>query len=207
VSLLTVGSFHHGEVPDNAQGRWSALICDDSLNCTTRSVLVTTRKVHDEMVDEDENAKTGTEVAVVKDDGIVALVRGVNVQEGSIKTYFHGVSNLESGSSLKVSARGIDYQLKVDGPRSSSDEPLPKGSKLNLSSGSSTQELFGLPEGGNDPYISVLWIGDLDGDGIPDYLINASDHYNVSNIVLYLSTRAKIGQIVGHAAHFVSVGC
>jgi hypothetical protein len=84
---------------------------------------------------------------------------------------------------------------------------LPKGSRLVFSHGLVSQELFSLPEGGNDPYITILWIGDIDGDGKPDLYLNTSWHYNVSHKVLWLSSLAHQGQLVGVAAFFETTGC
>lgn len=49
-----------------------------------------------------------------------------------------------------------------------------------------------------DPHQYVLWVGDLDGDGRPDYLINwVGDTNHGAPIDLYLSSRAKRGALVG----------
>lgn len=44
----------------------------------------------------------------------------------------------------------------------------------------------------------LQWVGDLDGDGRYDYLCNMGDKYG--GVVLYLSTQAKRGEIVGLVA-------
>ena len=46
---------------------------------------------------------------------------------------------------------------------------------------------------GNTDYL--LWAGDLDGDGRPDYLISYVDGYG--EIVLYLSSEADAADLVG----------
>ena len=53
----------------------------------------------------------------------------------------------------------------------------------------------------------VQWAGDLDGDGIYDYLIDMHTHYNVSEPTLFLSTYAQDGEVVGVVAVFRTVGC
>lgn len=46
----------------------------------------------------------------------------------------------------------------------------------------------------------LLWAGDLDGDGKIDLLMNFTDYY--WNTVLFLSSLAKPGELVGEAARF-----
>lgn len=53
----------------------------------------------------------------------------------------------------------------------------------------------------------VLWTGDLDRDGQVDLLIETSTRVNVSERVLYLSTAAEEGELVGEAARFRTTGC
>ncbi len=46
----------------------------------------------------------------------------------------------------------------------------------------------------------VIWVGDLDGDGKPDFLLNFD--FNGTDIALFLSSLAKDGEIVGEAGRF-----
>jgi hypothetical protein len=54
----------------------------------------------------------------------------------------------------------------------------------------------------------VIWAGDLDDDGRLDLIVDVSNHYNiVSAIVVFLSSLAREGQLVGRASGFWAVGC
>lgn len=53
---------------------------------------------------------------------------------------------------------------------------------------------------GLKPSEYVLWVGDLDGDGQPDFLVNLD--FAGTGLVLFLSSLAKDGQIVGEAGSF-----
>jgi hypothetical protein len=45
-----------------------------------------------------------------------------------------------------------------------------------------------------DQFVRVLFIGDLDGDGKPDIILDASGHYESRNILVFLSSTAKAGE-------------
>jgi hypothetical protein len=53
----------------------------------------------------------------------------------------------------------------------------------------------------------VHWAGDIDGDGRLDVLLDTTDHYNVREMPLYLSSAAKHRALVGEAAPFTATGC
>lgn len=50
------------------------------------------------------------------------------------------------------------------------------------------------------PKSYLMWIGDIDGDGKPDLLINTSSYY--WDTTMFLSSLAKPGQLVGKAGQF-----
>jgi len=49
-----------------------------------------------------------------------------------------------------------------------------------------------------DPFVKVVWIGDIDRDGVPDLLLSVRLHHSVVSHQLYLSSFAKAGQLTGH---------
>lgn len=48
--------------------------------------------------------------------------------------------------------------------------------------------------------VSILFIADIDGDNNPDLIINATDNYELRNVSLFLSSKAKKGDLVGLVA-------
>ncbi len=204
-ALLEVGSFHGDEVPLNQPKDWLGVFCKQ-LVCDARPTTIKTTRDHDDVVDEDTKTNTGTSISISLREQPLFLVRGIAPTPRSIPTVFQGEKNMVAGDLLPIGFSGVNYALRVDGKKME-EEPLPKGSRLVFSSGSKTQELFSLLESGNDPYITVLWVGDIDGDGKPDLLVITSWHYNVSHKVLWLSSLAKPGQLVGLAAVFETTGC
>jgi hypothetical protein len=59
----------------------------------------------------------------------------------------------------------------------------------------------------DDAMIEILFAGDIDGDNIPDLIINTSYHYNAIVPTLYLSKPAGDKEILKVMGWHVSVGC
>ncbi len=59
----------------------------------------------------------------------------------------------------------------------------------------------------DDSIYVLLWAGDIDRDGIPDLLIDTSNHYNISTIALFLSSKADKGKLYKKVAIFETIGC
>ena len=87
------------------------------------------------------------------------------------------------------------------------DERAQQRSDLVVTDGSRRQVLYSWPEGLSDQAARLVWAGDLDRDGKLDYYLVLSSHYNLAEHTLFLSSRAKLGQIVGAAAVFKLSGC
>src|SRR5262245_15320972 len=110
----------------------------------------------------------------------MCLVRGISNTRGSIPTFFAGEQNMAAGDHFDIAMTGTKHAWRMDCNKQE-EQPLPKGSRLIITNGLLVQELFSLPDGGNDPYVSVRWVGDLDGDGKSDLYLNTSWHYNISH--------------------------
>lgn len=59
----------------------------------------------------------------------------------------------------------------------------------------------------NDEGTSIDFIGDIDGDNIPDLILNTSNHYNVYQPTLFLSSFAEKDKIYRIMAFHFSSGC
>jgi hypothetical protein len=204
-AVLEPGVFHGQDVPLDQPASWAALVCRAG-SCRIRPATIRMKRVPDPLGEDDPQRPTGTSIEVSSDPQPLFLVRGLNPSARSIATAFVGENNLVAGNEQGFSLSGHRYVLRVEG-HTTGDNELPKGSRLVLADGSISQELFSLPEGGNDPHITVLWVGDIDGDGRPDLYLDASWHYNISHKVLWLSSIAGAGQLVGQAAIFETTGC
>jgi hypothetical protein len=112
---------------------------------------------------------------------------------------------LRNGDRLKLTVGGQDFRLRVTNPHRLGDDDM-AGTSLELVSNDITQVLYSAPEGASEPAWKVLWAGDLDGDGKPDLYVQVGDSYNVSERILFVSSKAATGELVGKFAAFRTVG-
>ncbi len=210
VELLETGEFHGDEVKARTGERWLGLHVSDH-----GSLLLPYRlrveAVHDGIVDDDKEQKTGKAVSVDLPVQPSFLVKGAIVlREGPVITVLEGEKTLEKVSPLNLNLTERSYVLKIVGDEDMekcSEQLLPRNAKLVLASGDSAQVLYSLKECGNDAGWTLLWAGDLDRDGKLDLYVSVNQHYNVSERKLFLSSSAEEGQLVREVAEFVTSGC
>ncbi len=204
--LIETGTFRAGEVSDADSGVWLGLFPNEK-GYAWRDAVVDVKLVRDEAVD-GSNERTGREVTVRDGGRPVFLVRGgEDLRVASVE----GFRELEqrallNGDTIKLAIGNEQFVLRVTNPRRHGDADM-AGSSLELASNGVTQVLYSAPEGANEPAWEVLWAGDLDGDGKLDLYLQLGDHYNVAERILFVSTKAAPGQLVGQFAVFRTVGC
>lgn len=81
-----------------------------------------------------------------------------------------------------------------------------RGRRLVLTRAGTRQVLFEAAESDTDGW-SLKWAGDLDGDGKPDLLLTADSHYARETLRLFLSSKAKKGELVHEVASLTGEGC
>lgn len=155
----------------------------------------------------------------------------LNLQAGPVPTYYPGLlprlrrpaspgtMEGEIGLPKGQSARLVPVLLIPEEANQNADrryeQPNPPTLTLELHMDGRRQSLgsfnFGI-EGtmALKPADYLIWVGDLDGDGKPDFLVNLD--FSGSDQVLFLSTQAEGDELVGEAGHFLyfpidSAGC
>jgi hypothetical protein len=162
-------------------------------------VPVSVRLVNDAILDA-ASEETGAE-AVARDceEPLVFLrnVPGLKARaltEGTASAVRGGVASLRYGTE--------DLEIR----RLRSGE---SGFRLELHSAGRTQTLFTAETGfsGDPEPWSVSWVGDLDGDGRADLLLEATEDENVGQTFLLLSGPAPPGVPLKLVATYRTVGC
>ena len=196
--LLLPGQYHGDEVPLNADGTWWA-VCGANGRRELKQVNVTIRLVNDVVLDA-ESERTGAEAEVRGCENLLALLRNVPdlkehaLAEGTASPIRKGVSTLRFGRT------DLEMRRIPEGER---------GFRLEFSSEGRKQTLFSSEAGslpGSEPW-KVAWIGDLDGDGRADLLLDATEDENVGQTFLFLSGAADPGTLLKLVATFRTVGC
>jgi hypothetical protein len=204
--LIETGEFHGDEITARTGERWLGLF-PTAGGFSLRPSALKVEAVHDPVVDESPATKTGKRVSVGGAARPVFLLKGAGrLPRGAVRTAFAGEKNLGNAETIPLSLGGRDYVLRVV-----SDDPNPAGhlvqnSRLILTSGGESQVLFSAREH-DDAGWSLLWAGDLDGDGELDLYLDLSRHYNTSERRLFLSTPAARKSLVREVAAFSTVGC
>lgn len=207
VQLLRTGSFHGDEVAPGAAGEWFALALEETGGASLERVRVTISTEHDAILDDDDE-ETGKRVETSNGRDAAVLIRGLaSLREGPVDTVAANLT-LRPGVEHRLGA----YTLNLTCTASTAAEyrcPLAvredkdRQTIATYAAWSRENELtFGSE---HEPV--VLWAGDLDRDGRLDLLVDTSDHYNVSEVALYLSSIARNGELVRRAANFRTTGC
>lgn len=210
--ILEPGEYHGDQVTAKSGEKWLGLHITDE-NSILLVYRLTVNAVEDSLVDE-AGQETGKSVSVDLPLEPRFLIRGVkNVSAGPATTVFDdgaNSGNLAESSSIDLKLGETGYVLKVAASEDTAKCPyqsFPRNARLVLVKGETRQVLYSLDECGSGPSWSLVWAGDLDRDGKLDLYVNVSQHYNVSERKLFLSSQAFEGQLVREAAEFVTSGC
>ena len=208
-TLLEVGEFHGEEVAAETGEQWLGLHISDKSSMLL-NYAITVETVHDPITDQDHE-KTGKRVSVDLPLEPIFLVNSDWIlQSGPVETLFEGNREwLHSISPVKLKLAGSDYAIKIEGDEGDKcwKDGLPKNAKLVITNGKASQVLYTLEECGSDPSWFLHWAGDLDKDGRLDLYVSVTQHYNISQRKLFLSSQADEGQLVAEVAEFVTSGC
>ncbi|HEV2722891.1 MAG TPA: VCBS repeat-containing protein [Thermoanaerobaculia bacterium] len=203
IQILYPRQFHADETRAESGQQWMALI-GEGQSSSLRNVTIHVDRVID--VDDQPGKKSGKEVSIatpIKQESVIVLLRGTPLREGAVPTARYSGEG-DAGKPLHITLPNArtTYKLAIDCDG--------RHCPLTLSANSTSQRLFVF---NNDPYavdfkgLRGIWAGDLDGDGKLDLLVDVSNHDNAGDTALYLSSKARSGELVGLAAMLQTVGC
>jgi hypothetical protein len=196
--LLISGDYHGDEAPTKPGIGWLALIPLGGV-WRLEPALVRAKPVFDVVLDA-KGQTTGIQITSNRADAI-ALLRFQNVKPGKVDTpsmtFKDTPRSVSSGDPpLRIPFKGEQYLIQAD-----------KG-RVYLHLRQSKAQLPDLlaADGDNENSASLLWAGDLDGDGRLDLLF-AYNGNNRAGVCLYLSAAAAEGELVQRAACHGGIGC
>jgi len=168
--------------------------------------------VNDPM-DDDANSLNGREVIADITPDPILLVRGDVFQSGNEDAMSWGPLEIPLGKTVTMGSAEFSLQIQdstvEQGQRQYKFAVLLRvGGVEQLVAIYSAYSDVGadfIPAAERNP--SLLWVGDLDGDERVDLLLDTSDHYNVDEVTLFLSSRRSKGDLVKAVAFSRRVGC
>ena len=209
IQLLQVGAFHGDEVSAESGEVWLGLHSTSDGYALIPS-KITVETVYDPFVD-NAGEQTGKVVSVEGQTRPLFLIKGLNAPErNSIKTLSAEQTILSPGKSLTLGLDGKNESYLTaygEGDVGPNGFTSLENYSLELSKGQLSQELLAYSST-NGAIPTLLWAGDLDGDGQLDLVINATPHYAIASApMLFLSSMAKGGNLVQKVAIFIATGC
>jgi hypothetical protein len=206
------GVFHDGEVIENIEAlEWVGLFNDKQGYYLKRTAIKTGRE-KDEIVDDGDEI-SGWTVNTGNPDNCTLLINlSPGFQEHRVDTFIFKKDVLWPGETVNIKTNTGTYTLRATGRVTSKTEEWQEveNYKLylegNVKGKKTTQLIVAIPR--FDDYITrILWCGDLDQDGKPDFIIDSSYHYNMESLSLFLSSKATSGQLLRYIGTHSITGC
>lgn len=217
LKLMLEGSFHKQEVWQDAEKKaWLGVFYENG-RYFLRPTKLLVNPTYDPVFDSDQEVDgrriiSGREV-ISQDSNTVFFLTGLHkYREGELDTVSFTRSIIPAHKTLAYTFNGKPYTIKAYG-----DSTLISGNEYSYRNygwkvsgfkrGKRLEQTLAEDEQFNESIYTLLWAGDLDRDGIPDLLIDVSNHYNVSSIALFLSSMADRGKLYKKVAVFETIGC
>lgn len=186
--------FSGGFVPsDFKMSDWIGIYVDENgMYCKPTQAKI---KAVRDMWNEDENNLDATIIEDKSEIPSVFLFSGITVPENFRVNSFNNIPNrILIGNSTKLG----DYTLKANGEVTQENQ-LPLTYRLTImgsKNGKKVEQVIVDHEFLDDAMTAIMWVGDLDADGIPDMIIDMSHKYSYSAPALFLSSQANEGDIL-----------
>lgn len=221
IALQPPGQFH-GDEPIARNGEtWLALRASgDTASLTSTRVRVAA--VEDPILDEAGSSSGRRVSSALEPDPdaegaqVVAYLRGSGLAAGQVIAA--RVPERSEGGALpsyRIEFAGRDYRIRTQCPPMRGDPPVARCAVVLAGAGGVEQALMRADARresdivllGDDATPKLLFAGDLDRDGKLDLIFDITDHYNVSRPTLFLSSRARDGELLHAVSTYESVGC
>ena len=228
--VVESGEFHGDEVMENIEEKDWFGIFEGSDGYYLAEAKLEVEQVVDEILDRNEGEITGKMVSTMQSDPAMLFFESNDlISPHRIEQALIGKGFIYPEDTVRFEYLGIPYEIFATGNKEQYEEELDYfvawspddllyGSewyavwnyKLYISAmigGKKCQSLLAVHPYFDDNMTSVLFGGDIDGDGVLDLIIDNSYHYNMFLPTLYLSKPAEAGQIMRPVGAHRSVGC
>lgn len=134
------------------------------------------------------------------------LLEDIQLKLGALETVKFTKNKIWPTEKMSFRFNDIEFSLRAEGKVLSSEKVSTdngteifqnvKGYKLYISANGGPENLFLQQESFNDTFVELLFVGDIDRDGKPDFIFGANRDYEEERVILYLSSEAKDGKII-----------
>lgn len=153
----------------------------------------------------DECSGDSTKTIETKNKSLILLEQN-QLKLGEIETIKFIKNKIWPTEKLNFRFNNIDYSLRAEGKVLSSEKVSTddgvelyqnvENYKLYISANNGPENLFLQQESFNDTFVEILFIGDIDRDGKPDFIFGANRDYEEERVILYLSSKAETGKVI-----------
>ncbi len=209
-ALMTLGLHHGDEVPADSAGKWLALVQTDGA-WALEEARIAIAPAEDPVLDDGQSEPTGRRVSapdLVAEP--VILLRGPGLVAGPLVVATEAPRALFPGDKQALALPGGEpTTIQSLGRVARTEWGAIRLEQYGLvaMAGASFVDLF--PEAALDAegeLPRVVFAGDLDRDDKLDLLVDTSDHYNASELTLFLSGAAKRGKPLAPVAKYRTTG-
>lgn len=215
VSILLPESYHDGEFPaEYERKQWVGIFLGDRTYLSEQTE-VKFERVNDPIMDATEEDKTGWQISVENDQKMcLFLLSGLHLKNENIQHVEIKRDQIFPGDTVKFTFNKTEYLLFASGKKQvdslSEFYPIIENYSLFIQAKKGNSEITQLlfsNEYFDETMSYLMFVGDIDQDGIPDLLINTTHHYNVSNPSLFLSSPADENHLYNLVGWITSTGC
>ncbi|MCC7531413.1 MAG: hypothetical protein IT342_23120 [Candidatus Melainabacteria bacterium] len=205
--IIEVTVYHNGELNSTTGKTWLGLFPAKGGQFELREAKVSVSLVNDPIADNSPKEKTGRKVTVAGTAEPLVVIAGVSaLKPGKVVTSTVNMKErFDVGEKLKLNVGTRESTFTVTGVKKNAEWRI--GYKVVLESGGIKQTIYEREQVADSSFPSLLWAGDLDGDQKIDLIMDTTDNYNVRNLTLFLSSKAKPGKLVEQVATHMSTGC
>lgn len=213
IKVLTTSIFHEGEIDTNFQrNSWKGLFTKGN-KCYLLDTKVSITRAFDPLIDK-PGVKTGIDIEAGNKDTTILLISGIALKNIPVKKLTLPKTKILPGEKQDFKYNGILYSLYGTGKK----KPVSPGSndyevtdyklfiQATLNSHHYIQLLVSTPFYEGPFHTQIKFVGDIDNDGIPDFIIDTSNYYGSENSTLFLSGPSKgkalytiVGEVTGTA--------
>jgi len=202
--IIKPGSYHGDEIPDNmTTENWFGIFNDDG-NYLVKKAAITISKIHDDAIDSG-GQKSGKKIIENDSENCYLLINNVSyLTERNIDTILTKPIIIHPKKPYSFTYNHVDYTLSATAKDYESlnlniNYFKAEGYKLYLEKVENeviTKQLLLFERYFDNQITQILFIGDIDGDTIPDLIIDSSNNSSETVPTLYLSKEANPKEIV-----------